>query len=127
MPGLSAYANKLLLDYLTGAVAAAPPSARYIGLSLGTPDAFYASELDAVYGVQRQTCQFAEASITSAPLSASIAFGPFASSCTVVGVALWNAASAGNHLWQGTLATPVAVKSGGNLLFRANDIELRWR
>jgi hypothetical protein len=128
VPAISAFAKKLLLDFMTGAAPAPQPTARYLGLSLGVPSATDASELDyAVYGGQRRSCSFVPTNTNWAPNADSILFGPFQTAATIVGAQLWDASSGGNHLWHGTFATACVVRSGGSAKIAAGELELRWK
>ena len=85
---LTPYATKLLVDFLTGAAAAPRPSAWYVGVDVDVP---------------RVSALFAPAS-NYAILASSLKLGPVTSECTVVAVGIWDAQSAGNQYWSGSLS-----------------------
>jgi hypothetical protein len=116
---LTEQSARLVLDWLCGGSNPTRPPGRWVGLSLGTPNSRFGSEVGPASGYVRQTVSFAAAN--SPALTASnanaLAFGPFSYSNAIVGMQIWDtsAAAAGTMLWQGTLQVPRTVLSGDML------------
>jgi len=88
MAALSAYAAKLLLDWmLAGGSAPTRPPGQAVGLSTAVPSSVAGSEIATGSGYTRQSATFASAASPagSASNSNSLSFGPFSNACTVSG------------------------------------------
>jgi hypothetical protein len=123
---LSEGAAVLLLDWVLGGSTPTRPPGRWCGLSLGTPNSRFGSEVGPASGYQRQTVSFAPAN--SPALAASnnnaMTFGPFSFSNAIVGMQIWDtsAVAAGTMLWQGTLGVARTVLSGDDLVIAAGGL-----
>jgi hypothetical protein len=129
MANISQFAQKLLLDFITGAATATQPAARFVSLAWGTPGAAAnaASEINATMGFTRQTALFlaANSPAGTASNSASMTFGPWSSVNSILGAHMWDAQGAGNYLLMGTLATARTVGIGDTLVFAAGALNIQ--
>ena len=121
MAALSAYSEKLVLDWLLGGAAATQQTTRAIGLSLGAPSSISGSEIGTTLGYTRQTAGFSAASSPAGTTlnATAITYGTFNASTVVSGVQIWDTvlqSNSGNMLWYGVLATPRTVLSGDYLV-----------
>lgn len=128
MANVSAFAQKLLLDFCTGAATATQPSNRWVSLAWGTPTYTNGSEMNGTFGFTRATALFLAAASPagSASNSASMTFGPFSSVASILGAHLWDGSPVGssNMLWYGTLATARTVGVGDTLVFAAGALNI---
>lgn len=126
MAGVSAYLEKVLLDWCLTTVAPTKPAGWSVGLSLGVPSSTSGSELAVGSGANRQAVTFAAAASPagSASNTAAMTFGPFSSSATISGLQIWDTvgSTAGNMLWYGTLTTARALNAGDSLVFNAGSL-----
>lgn len=115
---------KQLLDYSLFATPPSAPAGHYVNLSLGSPTAATASEFPAGSGVTRQTVTYAEAASPDGSASSlnAMTFGPFSASCVVSGLSIHDAASAGNYLWWGMLASARTMDAGDWLVINAGAL-----
>jgi hypothetical protein len=102
--GLSEPSAKLLLDWLLLGATPTRPGGCWLGLATGAPNSRFASELSAS-AYARLTVTFAAAASPAGTASNnnSFAFGPYGAWNTILGVAIFDAASGGTTLWQGAL------------------------
>lgn len=128
MAAISAYAEKAMLDWVLGGATPTRPAAWAIGLSVGTPSSVSASEIATGSGYTRQGVTFPAAASPAGSASNSLAatFGPFSTGCTVQGVHVWDtsAATAGNMLWYGLLATARTLGAGDSLVINAGALTI---
>jgi hypothetical protein len=128
MANISAYAQKLALDFFTGAATATQPGARWVSLAWGTPQFTGGSEINSSFGFTRATCLFGAAASPagSASNTASMTFGPFSSIASILGAHLWDGSplNSSNMLWYGTLATARTVGVGDTLVFAAGALNI---
>lgn len=129
---LGAYAEREMLDHFFGA-AFTPPTNIYLGLWVGDPtDAgtggaevsggSYARVLNNTWDAATTSGGKARSANTAA-----IAFPTATGSWgTPSHWALWDAITAGNLLWHGTIDSPVAVPSGDGYEFAAGALDLAW-
>jgi hypothetical protein len=124
---ISAYAEKVALDYLLTGATATRPVAWGLALATGVPTSVSFTEIGTGSGYAAQTMPMSAA---SSPAGSSIngtaaTFGPFSSACTISGMALKDtAATAGNPLWYGTLATPRTIGIGDSLVFAVGSLTI---
>jgi hypothetical protein len=116
---LTEQSGRMLLDWiLNGATPTRPPGC-WIGLSLGTPNSRFGSEVGPNSGYVRQTCTFGAANSPACTASNNNAldFGPFSFPAAILGMQLWDrsAVTAGTMLWQGTFGVARTVLSGDEL------------
>jgi hypothetical protein len=104
MQNLTEASAKLLLDWLLRGSTPTRPSGCWVGLATGVPNSRFASELSGS-NYARQSVLFAEAASPAGTASnqAALRWGPFGSWATIQGLHVWDAASGGSMLWQGTL------------------------
>jgi hypothetical protein len=120
MTGIAAYAAKAQIDWLCGGAIPTRPATWGVGLSLGAPTSVAGSEVGTGSGLSRVTCLFA-AAVTpagSASNSSAMTFGPALSAASITGMVLYDtmAATAGNMLIFGNLATARTLGSGDSLV-----------
>ena len=125
MAGVSAYLEKAALDWSLLGATPTRPTTLGIGLSVGAPTSVSGSEVGTGSGWTRQTVTFAAAASPagSASNANAMTFGAALTAATMSGLQMWDtlAATAGNMLWYGTLATPRTLGIGD----LAGDC--RWR
>jgi hypothetical protein len=124
---ISAFYEKVLLDYsLTGATATRP-TAWGLALSTVAPNATTFTEVGTGSGYSAQTMPMSAA---SSPAGSSIngtaaTFGPFSTACTISGMALKDTvATGGNVIWYGTLATARTLGVGDSLVFAVGSLTI---
>jgi hypothetical protein len=125
MAGISAYAEKAMLDWVLLGATPTRPTNIAVGLSVGTPTAASASEIATGSGYGRATCTFAAAASPagSASNSNAMTFGPFSTGCTVAALQVWDqVATGGNMLWFGLLATARTLGAGDSLIINAGQL-----
>ncbi len=129
MSAVSAYAEKLVLDWLLGGAAATQPTTRAVGLSLGSPTSTSGSEIVSTYGYTRLTAGFAAAASPggSAFNNTALTFGPFTTAASISGIGVWDTLSgqtvnAGNLLWYGLLSVARTVASGDSLVIATSAL-----
>ena len=112
--------QKKLLDYLTGAAAAAPPSQLWLSLATGVPNAAGASDGPySVAGVGGRATFTVVAAISPDGYISNRQAATFRATAiaTALGWNLWDAGAGGNRLAYGTLAAANGVASGGTHAF----------
>lgn len=128
MAAISAYAEKAMLDWVLGGAAPTRPTTWTIGLSVGTPTSVSASEIATGSGYTRQTVAFnaAASPAGSGSNAGAMTFGPFSSGCTVQALHVWDtsAATVGNMLWYGLLATARTLGAGDSLVINAGALTI---
>lgn len=126
MAGISAYASRILLDFLSG-VASTPakPASWSVNVSLGTPSSTSASEIATGSGISRQTVTFAAAASPAGSNSNANAmtWGPSSGGATVTGIDVFDTtATGGNMLYYGTLTTARTLGAGDSLVVQAGSL-----
>ena len=127
MAALSDHAEKLILDWMMTAGAAARPSAWYVALYTAAPsDAGGGTELSGS-GYAREAVAFAAATSGTGTTSNTgvvifTADGGDWGSVTHMGI--HDASSGGNLLWHGSLAAAKTVADGDTLEFAVGNIDL---
>lgn len=126
MPALSAYHEKQLLDWSLGGATPSQPTARWVGLAVGTPTFTGASEMGTLTGYSRVTALFGAAASPqgSASNTASFSFGPFSSVGSAIGVNIFDGSPVGSsdQLWYGTMAAARTFAIGDTLVFSAGAL-----
>lgn len=126
MANVSAFAEKLALDFLLNAVAAGRPAAWGLGVSLGAPSSTSMSEIATGSGFNRATITFAAAASPAGTITnnAAVTFGPASAAATITGIHIWDtpAATAGNPLFYGTLATIRTLAAGDSLVIASGAL-----
>lgn len=124
MAGMAAYGAKAVLDWSLRGVGTAP-AAWFVGVSPGVPSSVSGSELGTGSGMTRQTVSFGAAASPAATISNinAMTFGP-SSGGTVSGLQIWDtgAATAGNMLYYGPLATARTLGAGDSLIIAAAQL-----
>lgn len=120
MAGISAYAGKAMLDWVLGGAVPTRPGAWGIGLTVGVPSSVSGSEVGTGSGWTRQSLVMPAASTPGsvANPTPALTFGPALTAATFSGLQVWDtmAATAGNMLFYGTLATPRTLGVGDSLV-----------
>lgn len=120
MAGISAYGEKAMLDWVLGGATPTRPAAWGIGLTVGVPSSTSGSEVQTGSGWTRQTNAMPAASSPAGTVAntAAMTFGPALTAATFSGLQVWDttAATAGNMLFYGTLATPRTLGVGDSLV-----------
>ena len=130
MAALGAFSGKLVLDFLCGGAAATAPTARWLGLAVGTPGSNdnAGSEMGTLTGYSRLSALFGAAASAagSASITAGLTFGPFSSVGSALGCHVWNGSPVGssNILLQGTLQTARTFAIGDSLVFSAGALTI---
>lgn len=126
MAGMAAYAAKAQLDWLLGGASPTRPAAWGVGLSGGVPSSTSGSEVGTGSGWSRQTVGFAAAASPAGSASNTVAmtFGAGLTALSATGVQIWDtlAATAGNMLMYGTLATARTLGVGDSLVFASGAL-----
>ena len=126
MAGISAYLQKVLLDWDLTTTAPTKPAAWSVGLSLGVPSSVSGSEIATGSGITRQTLTMAAAASPAGSASNlnAMTFGPISAAGTVSGLQIWDtgAATAGNMLWYGTLTAARTLSPGDSLTIAAGNL-----
>jgi len=127
MSALTDYSEKLLLDWLMTAGAAARPTAWYVALFTSAPsDAGGGTEVTGA-GYARKVVIFAAASTPGGATSntSEVSWTAVGGSYgTVTHAAIFDALTGGNMLWEGALGVAKSVTDGDALTFTAGDINL---
>jgi hypothetical protein len=120
---LSPFAQKLTLDWVTGAAAATRPTARWIGFATQSPTSQSAHEGQAN---TRATVTFAAANSPQGTVTNLNAFSNISALATVtfVGWNLWDAGAAGNRLAFGTCTAAIGCKTTDNVVISAGGIKI---
>jgi hypothetical protein len=128
MAGVSAYAEKAMLDWVLGGAVPTRPAAWGVGLSLGAPTSISGSEVATGSGWTRQTVTFAAAASPagSATNVSAITFGSGLTAATFTGLQVWDTAAvgAGNMLWYGNLSTVRTLGVGDSLVIAAGALTI---
>lgn len=124
MAGVSAYAEKLILDWTLKGTGS-PPSVWAVGVSLGAPTSVSGSELAAGSGMSRQLLTMVAAASPAGTASNSIAmtFGP-SSGGTFSGMQIWDNGTIanGNMIYYGLFATARTLGAGDSLVIAAGAL-----
>jgi hypothetical protein len=128
MAGVSAYAEKAMLDWVLGGATPTRPAAWGVGISLGAPTSISGSEVATGSGWTRQTVTWAAAASPAGSASnvAALTFGPALTGATFTGLQVWDTAAvaAGNMLWYGNLATVRTLGVGDSLVIAAGALTI---
>lgn len=117
---ISNYAEVKILDHATGRAAWTIPASAWVKLHLGDPGeggttSNQSSTLPAVNAV-RQQATFSPAALTgdnaAIATSATITWTGVSTTETYTHWSLWDASTAGNCLWTGSLSSPASVTAG---------------
>lgn len=126
---MSQYAEQAILNLLLGGAAYSAPSTVYVALSTGLATAAVVEPSGGAYArvaVTNNSTNFPAAtggSPASKANGTAITFPTATGSWgTVQSVAIYDAATAGNLLFQGNLATSQLVNSGGTLSFATSAL-----
>ena len=124
MAGMSNYLRNELLDHLTGVGAYTAPASLHVQVHTGDPGADGTNNLSEV--TARTTATFGAAAARVASNDASIDFDNVTLSAdeTWSGVSVWDAASAGNCLFYGNLASGVLMQNGDSFAFDIGDLDI---
>jgi hypothetical protein len=129
MAGISAFAGKYLLDFLSGTASTpAKPASWSVNVSLGVPSATSASEIATGSGISRQTVTFAAAASGAAFGGSNsninaMTWGPSSGAATVSGIDVFDTtATGGNMLYYGTLTTARTLGAGDSLVVSAGSL-----
>ena len=128
MAGVSAYGAYSLLNWALAGAGTTPtrPAAWAVGLTTGVPSSTSGSEVGTGSGWTRATCPFPAAASPagSASNTGAMTFGAGLTAATFSGLQLWDtsAATAGNMLFYGTLATPRTLGVGDSLVIAAGAL-----
>ena len=127
MAALSDFSEKLLLDWLMTNGTATRPTAWYVALYTAAPnDAGGGTEVSGS-GYARQAVTFDAATSGAGTTSNSIAVSFTAAGGdwgTISHIGIFDAVSAGNLLWHGSLTASRTVNDGDSLLFSIGNIDL---
>jgi hypothetical protein len=127
MAALSDHAENLLLNFLMTSGTATRPTAWYIGLFTAAPnDAGGGTEVSG-NGYSRQAVSWDTASGTGGTTSNSTAETFTASGGnwgTITHIGIFDASSAGNLLWHGSLTASKTINDGDSLEFAIGAIDL---
>ena len=127
MAALSDYAEKLLLDWMMTTGSATRPTAWYVGLFTAAPsDAGGGTEVSGS-GYARQSAAFAAASSPGGTTSntADISFTASGGNWgTITHIGIFDASTAGNLLWHGSMTASKVVNDGDTLQFSTGNIDL---
>lgn len=126
MANISSYLQKQILDWALKGAAATQPANVWVGLAIGTPTSVTGSEIQANSGYARQTGLFGAAASPagSASNTASINFGPFSSTQSILGIHVWDGSpiNSSNMLWYGTLQNARTVQPGDTIVVQAGAL-----
>jgi hypothetical protein len=116
MTGIAGYSAGQMINWVLCGTGV-QPTVHGIGLSLGAPTSASASEIGTGSGLSRATVVFATATAGTSSNNASVSFGPALSAATITGMVVFDtlAATAGNMLIFGNLATVRTLLSGDSL------------
>jgi len=127
MAALSDHAEKLLLDWMMTTGSATRPTAWYVGLFTAAPsDAGGGTEVSGS-GYAREAVTFAAASTpggttsNTGDVSFTAAGGNWG---TITHIGIFDASSAGNLLWHGSMTASKVVNDGDTLQFSTGNIDL---
>ena len=127
MAALSDHAEKLLLDWLMTTGSATRPTAWYVGLFTAAPsDSGGGTEVSGS-GYAREAVTFAAASTpggttsNTGDVSFTAAGGNWG---TITHIGIFDASSAGNLLWHGSMTASKIVNDGDTLQFSTGNIDL---
>jgi len=127
MAALSDYAEKLLLDWMMTTGSATRPTAWYVGLFTAAPsDSGGGTEVSGS-GYARESAAFDAASSpggttsNSADISFTASGGNWG---TITHIGIFDAVSAGNLLWHGSMTASKVVNDGDTLQFSTGNIDL---
>lgn len=121
--GITTYLANKVLDHMRGGTAWTQPSGLYVKLHTGAPGA--SGTANAAGETTRQQATFATASSGGAiSNTTAVVWTSVSTAETYSHGSLWDAATAGNCLYTGTFAAPVAVSVGGTFTAAIGDIDV---
>lgn len=121
--GITAYLANKVLDHMRGGTAWTQPSGLYVKLHVGSPGA--AGTTNAAGEATRQQATFGTASSGGAiSNTVAVTWTNVSTSETYSHGSLWDASTAGNCLYTGTFASPVAVIAGNNFTAAIGDLDI---
>jgi hypothetical protein len=126
MANISAFAGKLMLDFMFKGAAATQPAGVFFAPTLGPPTSVSSSWMPSGSGITASSLIMPAASTPGTVVNtAAVTFGPLSgASNSFSGVAITDSVSsaAGNLLWFGNLATVRSLIIGDSLVFAASSI-----
>ena len=127
MAALSNYSEKLLLDWLMTNGSATRPTAWYVALYTAAPDDTGGGTEVSGNGYSRQSVTF-DAATSGAGTTANsgdVVFTAAGGSWgTITHIGIFDASTAGNLLWHGSLTASKTVADGDTLQFSTGNIDL---
>jgi len=124
MSDMAAYVGDSLLNWIKGAAMVTAPSAVYVALYNGDPDAS-GTEVTGTVGLTRQEASFGAVAARAMSTDAEIDFGTASGAATVTHVVLFDAASAGNQLGKKSI-TSANVTSGEKVSIASGALGLSY-
>jgi hypothetical protein len=125
---VSDYAEKAILDWALLGATPTRPTVIGVGLATALPTDSTSGEVGTGSGYTRQTCTFAAASSPAGTTdnANAMTFGPFSTACTILGAHIWDtlAATAGNQLWNGSIATARTLIAGDSFVFAVGALDV---
>lgn len=120
MSDASNYAENEIAEWITGQGAPASVSAVHLKLHTGAPGE--AGTANAATETTRVQATFGAASNGVVSLSASVTWANVSTTETITHLSAWDAATAGNHLFNLTLGSSVALTAGDDLEITAGTL-----
>jgi|SRR5712664_845910 len=128
MANISAYGAKAQLDWYLGGATPTRPTVWGINIGLVAPNSTNGSEIATGSGMTRQTVAWSAAGspANTAGNSNAATLGPISAAATIIGIQLWDtlAATVGNMLEYGTLATSRTMGIGDSLVFNIGALQI---
>ena len=126
MTAFSDYAENLAITWLLSADSATRPTAWFASLHTAAPGDTGTAEISTASNYTRQTIVTASAGTGTRTNTASIVFGSATTSSwgAVSGVGIWDATTAGNLLFAGTLATARTIGIGDTLTIASGALSV---
>jgi len=119
---ISNYAELKILEHTTGKTAWTMPTTTYV--KLHTADAGEDGTSSAATNATRQSAAWATAATGSIATSATISWTNVSTTETYTHWSLWDASTAGNCLWTGSLSSSAAVTAGDTFQITALTLSL---
>lgn len=119
---ISNYAELKILDHLTGKAAWTAPTTAYLKLHTGDPGED--GTANAATNTTRQSVSWNAASSGSIGASATVTWTNVSTTETYSHWSLWDASSAGNCLWTGSLSSNASVTAGDTFQITALTLSL---
>lgn len=122
MAAMSNYLEGKVLDHTLAGLPFTPPAAHYVSLHTASPTDANTTTTEVAGGsYQRALASFSPAAAGSSSNSNTLAFAGMPA-VTVSHVAIYDTTTAGNLLYYGALAAPVAVTAGGTFVINAGGL-----